>query len=159
MRTKGTRRRRALRWSVYAVTLLAIAAIVVSFKNPPTMTAQSRTAPSIPRHSLALSLTNGVLMGVYWNDQPTNATEAAGTLVIKTHRGYFPRAWYAPPLIRGGHAELPLVYPAVLLLVISLRLLNTNRRKIPPGHCQSCRYNLAGLETATCPECGKDARA
>jgi hypothetical protein len=154
MKTKGTQRRRALRWSIYAMALLLITAIVVSFKNPPTMTAQSRTVPNTPRHSLALSLTNGVFMAVYWEDRPSNTAEDEGSVTIKTNRGYFPRAWYAPPLITRGHVELPLIYPAAILLIVSLRLLYMNRRRIPSGHCQSCSYNLAGIETATCPECG-----
>ncbi len=26
---------------------------------------------------------------------------------------------------------------------------------IPKDHCQSCGYNLRGLQPTTCPECGK----
>jgi len=28
------------------------------------------------------------------------------------------------------------------------------RRRIPPGHCQRCSYNLTGNTSGVCPECG-----
>lgn len=30
--------------------------------------------------------------------------------------------------------------------------------RFPLGHCQSCGYNLAGLKTARCPECGSTSK-
>lgn len=29
------------------------------------------------------------------------------------------------------------------------------RRRIPPGHCQNCGYNLTGNVSGVCPECGE----
>ncbi len=29
-----------------------------------------------------------------------------------------------------------------------------DRRRIPPGHCQKCGYNLTGNVSGVCPECG-----
>jgi hypothetical protein len=29
------------------------------------------------------------------------------------------------------------------------------RRRIPPGHCRNCGYNLAGNVSGVCPECGE----
>jgi hypothetical protein len=29
-----------------------------------------------------------------------------------------------------------------------------DRRRIPPGHCQTCGYNLTGNVSGVCPECG-----
>ncbi len=29
-----------------------------------------------------------------------------------------------------------------------------DRRKIPPGHCQACGYDLRTLTSGRCPECG-----
>ena len=33
-------------------------------------------------------------------------------------------------------------------------LLYRDRRRIPPGHCQKCGYNLTGNTSGKCPECG-----
>ena len=30
-----------------------------------------------------------------------------------------------------------------------------DRQRIPPGHCQSCGYNLTGNVSGRCPECGE----
>jgi hypothetical protein len=30
-----------------------------------------------------------------------------------------------------------------------------NRRRIPPGHCRTCGYNLTGNVSGACPECGE----
>ena len=32
-------------------------------------------------------------------------------------------------------------------------------RPIPPGHCQTCGYNLTGNVSGRCPECGTDVAA
>jgi hypothetical protein len=34
------------------------------------------------------------------------------------------------------------------------RAYNRLLRRHPPGHCQSCGYNLSGNVSGTCPECG-----
>ncbi len=34
-----------------------------------------------------------------------------------------------------------------------------DHRRILPGHCQSCGYNLTGNVSGVCPECGKPAAA
>jgi len=40
-----------------------------------------------------------------------------------------------------------IVGPAIMLLAI-------RTRGIPPGHCQSCGYDLEGNTSGKCPECG-----
>lgn len=34
-------------------------------------------------------------------------------------------------------------------------LLWYTRKRIPPGHCQKCGYNLTGNVSGVCPECGE----
>lgn len=59
----------------------------------------------------------------------------------------------------GGRTVLrwyPL-WPLVLVVGLPTCLLVwlDRRRRIPPGHCQRCGYNLKGLTEARCPECGQ----
>jgi hypothetical protein len=42
-----------------------------------------------------------------------------------------------------------------LAAALPTALLWFRRRRIPPGHCRACRYNLAGI-TGVCPECGAE---
>ncbi len=58
--------------------------------------------------------------------------------------------------VPGRAAEL--VVPCWLLLVTAAAptawLWWRDRRRIPPGHCQTCGYNLTGNVSGVCPECG-----
>jgi hypothetical protein len=44
-----------------------------------------------------------------------------------------------------------LLAPAVFVTAV---LWWRDRRRIPPGHCQKCGYNLTGNVSGVCPECG-----
>ncbi len=43
----------------------------------------------------------------------------------------------------------------LLLAAMGLGLLFSLRRRIPPGHCQKCGYDLTGNSSGRCPECGQ----
>jgi hypothetical protein len=46
----------------------------------------------------------------------------------------------------------------LLLLVIGLPtafIYWRARKRIPPGHCRACGYNLTGNVSGVCPECGE----
>ena len=45
---------------------------------------------------------------------------------------------------------LPLLVALTPIFIVSVR----NRRRIPAGHCQKCRYDLTGNTSGVCPECG-----
>jgi hypothetical protein len=53
---------------------------------------------------------------------------------------------------------LPLWVPFLALLLPTLLLWFLDRRRPPPGHCR-CGYNLTGLTSGRCPECGTPAPA
>jgi rubrerythrin len=46
----------------------------------------------------------------------------------------------------------------VVALAVATRLLPLLARRIPPGHCQRCGYNLTGNVSGVCPECGTQTR-
>jgi hypothetical protein len=48
---------------------------------------------------------------------------------------------------------VPLWLPFLALLLPTLLLWRLDRRRPPPGHCR-CGYNLTGLTSGRCPECG-----
>jgi hypothetical protein len=48
---------------------------------------------------------------------------------------------------------LPLWIPFILVAVPTVLLWRRDRR-IPPGHCRKCRYDLTGNTSGICPECG-----
>ena len=50
--------------------------------------------------------------------------------------------------------ELPLVSLCPLVAIPTAYFWWLDRRRLPPGHCQNCGYNLTGNVSGTCPECG-----
>jgi hypothetical protein len=63
------------------------------------------------------------------------------------------RCWWPIPHLCGNHFLFPF---SLLLVVIAIptAFLFWRDRRIPPGHCQSCGYNLRGNVSGVCPECG-----
>ena len=56
--------------------------------------------------------------------------------------------------------QLPLWLPFLLAAVPTWFLFyRDRRRRIPPGHCQRCGYNLTGNTSGICPECGEQIAA
>ena len=52
------------------------------------------------------------------------------------------------------YAAAPHWFPALLFLVLpGIWAVKRCRRRIPPGHCKKCGYDLRG-STERCPECG-----
>ena len=49
---------------------------------------------------------------------------------------------------------IPLWLPLVVLLALTATLFYLDRRRVPPGHCRNCGYNLTGNVSGICPECG-----
>ena len=49
---------------------------------------------------------------------------------------------------------VPLWSLFLLAAIPTALLIWRDRRRIPPGHCQKCGYNLTGNVSGICPECG-----
>jgi hypothetical protein len=55
----------------------------------------------------------------------------------------------------GQCLVIPL-WPILLsICVLTATLWWLDRRRIPPGHCRRCGYNLTGNVSGVCPECGE----
>jgi hypothetical protein len=70
--------------------------------------------------------------------------------------------WAVPTSLRtttGTFLCLPLWMPFLALLLPTLLLWRLDRPRPLPGHCRRCGYNLTGLTSARCPECGTAAPA
>jgi hypothetical protein len=69
---------------------------------------------------------------------------------------------FLPAMATGaiGTAVFPLlgIPAAAITLLITCLVTRRTCRPFPPGHCQRCNYDLAGLADAVCPECGHAAR-
>jgi hypothetical protein len=50
--------------------------------------------------------------------------------------------------------RMPLWLPFIVFAAPTTYLWHRDRRRIPPGHCHSCNYNLTGNTSGICPECG-----
>ena len=50
--------------------------------------------------------------------------------------------------------HLPLWMPLLLIAVPTTILFWRDRRRIPPGCCRVCGYDLTGNTSGVCPECG-----
>jgi len=59
------------------------------------------------------------------------------------------------PFITNGVLVMPLWICLVITAVPTGFLWWRDRRRIPPGHCQRCGYNLTGNVSGVCPECGE----
>lgn len=58
------------------------------------------------------------------------------------------------PSIVSGVAIVPLWIPFLFVAIPTAFLFWLDRRRIPLGHCQRCRYDLTGNTSGVCPECG-----
>jgi hypothetical protein len=55
------------------------------------------------------------------------------------------------------YVMIPLWAPLLLIAIPMYFLWPRPFRRHRPGHCRACGYDLKGVPTSTCPECGKGA--
>jgi hypothetical protein len=56
---------------------------------------------------------------------------------------------------RAWVAAMPLWIPFLMVAMPTAVLWWRDWRRIPPGHCRNCGYNLTGNVSGVCPECGE----
>jgi len=49
---------------------------------------------------------------------------------------------------------VPLWIPFLVSAMLTVLLWRKHARRAPPGHCETCGYNLTGADHKVCPECG-----
>ncbi len=49
---------------------------------------------------------------------------------------------------------MPLWLPLRVIAIPTAWLFHRDRKRIQPGHCQMCGYDLTGNVSGVCPECG-----
>ncbi len=59
----------------------------------------------------------------------------------------------------GYRFDLPLWIVLIGATSATAVFWSLHRRRIPPGHCQKCGYNLTGNVSGRCPECGTGVHA
>lgn len=72
----------------------------------------------------------------------------------------YPLRWM--PLYIAGYGYASIIVPLwipFLLVAVPTALLFWRDRRMPPGHCKKCRYDLTGNQSGVCPECGTPVQA
>jgi hypothetical protein len=74
----------------------------------------------------------------------------------------FRPAWWPPVRVYSAwdcfSVYVQLWLPLVCAGVLTAVLWWLDRRRIPPGHCRKCGYDLTGNVSGRCPECGTEVR-
>lgn len=154
MTLRTNRRRTLLRRTVYALTIVMLAAIPLSIWKDAVVFVETGTGSSGRSSKISLVSSNAVVMINIWSVEPEEPIERPIRVTLTTRYGAAPPAWYRPPRSRPGYLTLPMAYPAALLLACSIWLLAVHRRTHHAGRCTVCGYHLIGLESPNCPECG-----
>ncbi len=62
---------------------------------------------------------------------------------------------WPPVLVKGRGVGVAAWLLLAVFVPVTLVLFYRDRKRIPPGHCSTCGYNLTGAEHERCPECGE----
>ena len=63
--------------------------------------------------------------------------------------------YFDAPIGSRHTAFVPCWVPFLFVVFPTAILWYLDRRRIPPGHCRNCGYDLTGNTSGRCPECGR----
>ncbi len=167
MKIFGPKRYTAIRAIVYAATVVLVIAVPFSIWLPQSIVIQHSTGPKSDR-IVILELADTRLSFEQSPVLPSTGSkrfevQRIGAAILSINVG-----WWSPPEfarfpapavttttitpMRGG---VPLVYVLAILCGLSGWFIFNRIKVFPAGHCPVCGYNLANIDTPTCPECGE----
>jgi len=167
------RRLRILRNALSGATLLLVLATSLSFVREALLVASDG--------AWCLSLSNGCLVyGSYhrrdnrfyevnwertradsYRDAVSRGQAIPPGFTVRQVRSRFWSDVLLPKYSQGQPTVLrtPLWIPLTIVLVPGAILWRLELRRVPPGHCSKCRFDLTGNVSGICPECGTRARS
>jgi hypothetical protein len=167
------RKRRILKWAGLVVSLLTAAAWALSlrwgfgyrkvFQASMTMlvpTGQNTVAPRTVTFP-ASSLWNCERGGIGYSDLPApfEPVQPKGWGVWPVRGREDRPRWLYVGKSMVSDDRFPSIYCPLwipfLVVALPTAFLWYRDRRIPPGHCQNCGYNLTGNVSGICPECGE----
>ena len=146
MPRKQSRKRRIAKWTGAALCLLILAAWGASLRFGAGTLLGDRGFLII----IGNRVTFGVMDGTRaWLKGP----------VFQKHEWYGPDIFRVPRVFKDARRNLIQIDVPLSLVFLAVGaptviLFYRDRRRIPPGHCQKCGYNLTGNVSGICPECG-----
>ena len=170
-------KRRWLKWAGLVTSLLMVVAWAVSIpwrwqytrvdrKSPVSLYRFTGSEDDIVFRTFSLGLTRGLFLWEYG----LTAGQKSGWFV----RQHLVRPMWRPPhpsfngrppillpvLVLSPYpyqlVHMPLWVPFLVVAVPTAFLFWRDRRRVLPGHCQKCGYNLTGNVSGVCPECGEE---
>jgi hypothetical protein len=154
--TRLRRRWRILKWAGLMLSLFVVIAWAVSLFY---YVRYSRPGPGVPLpRGRYVGWYFGVSQGVVGFQNRVPFPEQSLGWHISTNR--FSTIWLPTVVLNHGQGAdvftLPFWIPFLLVAIPTAYLFRRDgRRRIPPGHCQKCGYNLTGNISGVCPECGE----
>jgi hypothetical protein len=144
------RLRRLLKWGGLAICLLLAAAWAVSV--PFDVVYRSKG------YYVVVELVAGQACVTHW---PVNPRPGQGRKVLEVQkRPTWQCDWHSAwgtgksGAFSYSWMNIPLGMPLLLVGIPTMLVFWRDRRRIPPGHCQACGYDLTGNTSGVCPECG-----
>ncbi|MBL4697276.1 MAG: hypothetical protein JKX70_00435 [Phycisphaerales bacterium] len=173
MKRKHPKLRACGRWMVWVCTALLVIGIPVSIWVGPMARVKFVPEPgsASQRRMVQVHCIDGALVGRYYPQYKQmyfSGPEPGWDVDFEqsTESWPVPVKWWRLSFNRGGgsggtsfNAQLPLVYPATVMVAWSVWLMPFwkwwKRVGLDGVVCLSCEYSLAGLSGGVCPECGE----
>jgi len=113
----------------------------------------------VPVGERDLLIESGLIL-IYWDHSDTTFYYSSfiekirwnGFGVEWPNTGYWRSAHFG---VIGLYLKVPFWLVLLPAIVLTAFLFYRDRRSSPAGHCQHCGYDIRGIKSGICPECGK----